>query len=79
MNSLIVAFFLSAAIVVSAWFFLPKYASIPDGLASTLIAQAGKPLRPGVLITNGRTGAVEHCYWSDANYVCVPVRVAPNN
>jgi len=78
MASVIVAFFLSVAIIISAWFFLPRYESIPDGLASTLTAQTGQPLRPGVLITNQRTGAVEHCYWSSENYICVPVRVPAN-
>jgi hypothetical protein len=76
MGSVIVAFFLSVAIVISAWQFMPRYASIPDGQALT--SEAGKPARPGVIVTNQRSGAVEHCYYSNDNYICTPIRVPAN-
>ena len=73
MGSVIVAFFLSVAIIISAWQFMPKYTTIPDGQAVT--AEAGKSTRPGVIVTNRRTGAVEHCSYSNDNYICSPIRV----
>ena len=72
MGSVIVAFFLSAAIIISAWQFMPKYVSMPDG--QTLTTEAGKPSRPGVIVTNQRSGAVEHCYYTNDNYICAPIR-----
>jgi hypothetical protein len=76
MGSVIVAFFLSAAIIISAWQFLPKYTTIPDG--QVISGEAGKPTRPGVIVTNERSGAVEHCYYSNDNYICAPIRVPAN-
>jgi len=76
MGSVIVALFLSVAIVISAWQFMPKYTTIPDGQAAA--AEAGKPTRPGVILTNQRTGAVEHCFYSNDNYICAPIRTPAN-
>jgi len=73
MGSTIVAFFLSAAIIISAWQFMPRYVTIPDGQAVT--SEAGKTTRPGVIVTNARSGAVEHCFYSNENYICAPIRV----
>jgi hypothetical protein len=76
MGSVIVALFLSVAIIISAWQFMPKYTTIPDGQA--VAAEAGKATRPGVIVTNQRTGAVEHCRYSNDNYICAPIRVPAN-
>jgi hypothetical protein len=76
MGSVIVALFLSVAIIISAWQFMPKYATIPDG--QSLTAEAGKLSRPGVIVTNQRSGAVEHCYYSNDNYMCAPIRTPAN-
>jgi hypothetical protein len=70
MGTIIVSFLLSAAIIISAWQFLPQYSAIPDGQA---VSASG---HPGVIVTNQRNGAVEHCVYANDNYACTPVRAA---